>query len=316
MLAPVILFIPATHSKWAINGQIDVMTYYQNKELRAGLHYNVPAINETDGYLTNLNLNDFHTYSIEWDKFEIKWFFDEINILTKNINRNFGSIYSRDGQPFNESFRLFISLSIESSAADSNTNPVSVLDDVMDWKCSLFIIDYVRIYKWVDRYENSSISSNDISADKICEAVMPHIRPKKKANESNSNNTILIVIVSIFSFVLLIILISIIFLISINLRKWKRDINIMTNIDQNYDDKDIRYLEVYDELNTDYNHVNIYKREESENVSNNDYTNPLEVVTKHCVGNENEEKYEVMTDQKEKKNSIPLYMIMKTNNKL
>jgi hypothetical protein len=315
MLAPVILFIPATHSKWAINGQIDVMTYYQNKELRAGLHYNVPAINETDGYLTNLNLNDFHTYSIEWDKFEIKWFFDEINILTKNINRNFGSIYSRDGQPFNESFRLFISLSIESSAADSNTNPVSVLDDVMDWKCSLFIIDYVRIYKWVDRYENSSISSNDISADKICEAVMPHIRPKKKANESNSNNTILIVIVSIFSFVLLIILISIIFLISINLRKWKRDINIMTNIDQNYDDKDIRYLEVYDELNTDYNHLNIYKRKESENVSNNDYTNPLEVVTKHCVGNENEEKYEVMTDQKEKKNSIPLYMIMKTNNK-
>jgi hypothetical protein len=296
MLAPVILFIPATHSKWAINGQIDVMTYYQNKELRAGLHYNVPAINETDGYLTNLNLNDFHTYSIEWDKFEIKWFFDEINILTKNINRNFGSIYSRDGQPFNESFRLFISLSIESSAADSNTNPVSVLDDVMDWKCSLFIIDYVRIYKWVDRYENSSISSNDISADKICEAVMPHIRPKKKANESNSNNTILIVIVSIFCFVPLIILISIVFLLSKYLKKSNRDINVVTNIDRIYDDTDIRYPEVYDELNTDPIYINIYAGEEPEDVSNNDYTNPLEVVTKHCVRNENEGKYEVITN--------------------
>jgi hypothetical protein len=90
----------------------------------------------------------------------------------------------------------------------------------------------------------------------------------------------------------------------------------VTNIDHNYDDTDISCPEVYDELNADYNHINIYKREESENISKDDYTNTLEVVTKHCVGNENEEKYEVMTDQKEKKNSIPLYMIMKTNNKL
>jgi hypothetical protein len=141
---------------------------------------------------------------------------------------------------------------------------------------------------------------------------MPHIRPKKKANESNSNNTILIVIVSILSFVLLIILISIVFLISIHLKKSKRDINVETNIDHNYDDTDIRYPEVYDELNIGYDSINIYKGEESENISNNYYTNPL---NKRCVGNENEGKYEVISDQKEKENSLPLYMIMKPNNK-
>jgi hypothetical protein len=92
------------------------------------------------------------------------------------------------------------------------------------------------------------------------------------------------------------------------LRKSKRDINVLTNIDYNYDDTDISYPEVYDELNTDYDHINIYKGEESENVSNNDCTNPLEVVTKHCVGNENEGKYELMTDQKEKENSVHLYI--------
>jgi hypothetical protein len=316
MMAPAILFIPATPSESIKNGQIDVMTYFQNNELGTGLGYNDPPTSETGKYLTNSNLNDFHTYSIEWDKFEIKWFFDEINILTINISRNLSSIYSRKGEPFDQPFKLLITLDIGPFGGPFFPYPLSILDDVMDWKCSLFIIDYVRIYKWVDRYENSSKSSKDISADKICEAVMPHIRPKKKANESNSNNTILIVIVSILSFVPLIILILIVFLISIHLKKSNRDINVVTSIDNNYDETDIRYPEVYDELNTNYDYINIYKGEESENISNNDHTNPLEVVTKHCVGNENEGKYELMTDQKEKKNSIPLYMIMKTNKKL
>jgi beta-glucanase (GH16 family) len=294
MLRPIITFIPATYLEWARNGQIDVMDYFQNNELRAGLHYNVKPsyTNEAEGYLTNSNLNDFHTYSIEWDKFEIKWFFDENKFLTKNISRNLGSIYSRDGQPFDQSFRLLITLGIGPFGENFFPIPIiSVLNDVMDWKCSLFIIDYVRTYKWVDRYENLSISSKEISADKICETVMPHIRPKKKENESNSNNTILIVIVSISSFVLFIILISIVFLLSIHLKKSKRDINVVENIDHKYDDTNISYPEFYDELSTNYNYLNIYSGEESENVSNNDYTNPLEVVTKHCVGNENEGKH-------------------------
>jgi hypothetical protein len=65
MLKPVIEFIPATNLERARKGQIIVMSYFQNNELRKGLHQNVRAIEETDGYLTNSNLNDFHTYSKE-----------------------------------------------------------------------------------------------------------------------------------------------------------------------------------------------------------------------------------------------------------
>jgi hypothetical protein len=279
-LRPVLSMISATPSEWARNGHIDVMTYLQNNKLEAGLHYNVKPSNtyETfkDGeYSINSNLNDFHTYSIEWDKFEIKWFFDQTQTLAININRTLGSIYSRLGEPFDRPFRLLIDLGVGPFKEDFFPYPVSVLDDIMEWKCSLFIIDYIRIYKRVDRYEISSKSSNDISADKICEAVMPHIRPKKKENESNSNNAILIVIVSIFSFVLLISLMSIIFVISI--KKLKRDVNVVTNIDHKYDDKDIRFPEVYNALNTDYNYINNYG--ELENTSNIDYIYTLEVVT-------------------------------------
>jgi beta-glucanase (GH16 family) len=184
------------------------MTYLQNNKLKPGLHYNVKQSYTYESfkageYFTNSNLNDFHTYSIEWDKFEINWFFDENKILTKNINRKLGSIYTRDGQPFDESFRLLINLGVGPFKKGFFTYSLSVLDDVMEWKCSLFIIDYVRIYEWVDRNENSSISSGDTSKDKICETVMPHIRPKKKANQSNSDNTILIV--SNLGFVLLLV---------------------------------------------------------------------------------------------------------------
>ncbi len=86
MLRPFINLSPVTELEWARNGRFDVMTYSQNNELNAGLYYNFPAISEIRGYLTNSNLNDFHTYSIEWNKFEIKWLFDEIKILTINMS--------------------------------------------------------------------------------------------------------------------------------------------------------------------------------------------------------------------------------------
>jgi hypothetical protein len=274
--------ISATPSKWARNGQIDVMNYVQNNKLISDLHYDVKQSPKYEsskdyGYTTNSNLNDFHTYSIEWNQFEIKWFFDRINTLTININRTLDTDYSRLGEPFDQPFRLSINLGVGPFEKHFFSLPTSFCEDVINWKCSLFIIDYVRIYEWVERNEISSKSSNDISANKICEAVMPHIRPKKKENESNSNNTILIVIVSIFSFVLLISLILIVFIIS--MKKLKRDVNVVTNIDHNYHDKDIRFPEVYDALNTDYNYINNYG--ELESTSNIDYIYPLEVVTSH-----------------------------------
>jgi len=57
----------------------------------------------------------------------------------------------------------------------------------------------------------------------------------------------------------------------------KRDVNVVTNIDHKYDDKDIRFPEVYNALNTDYNYINNYG--ELENTSNIDYIYPLEVMT-------------------------------------
>jgi hypothetical protein len=318
MLGPFIGFIPTNVSGWARNGRIEVMNYFQNNELQAGLVYNDPYIYEVDKYSTNSNLNDFHTYSIEWDKFQIKWFFDETEILTINISRNLGSIYSRKGEPFDQPFRLTIHLDINKFVGPFFPHRPSVLDDVMDWKCSLFIIDYVRIYNWVDRYENSSISSYDISADKICEAVMSIIRPNKTVNELNSTNiftkpnsqrylpkikpdkkedlNVLTIIFSVIGSVSLIVLISIIVYLLIPKRNLKRNI-IKGNL-ENYDDT--HEPEKYDDIREPEKYDAIY------NV--NEYAHNYEEVIEYRVGNEDTDKYKVIIHEKEEKNSLPIYL--------
>jgi len=115
MLRPAIFMIPVTFTEWARNGQIDVMTNNQNTKLGAALHYGVPHVYDSyksDEFSTDSNLNHFHTYSIEWNEYEFKWFFDDINHLTIGIDRNLGSIYTRNGQPFDQPFRLLIHLGV------------------------------------------------------------------------------------------------------------------------------------------------------------------------------------------------------------
>jgi hypothetical protein len=196
-----------------------------------------------------------------------------------NISRNFGLIYSRKGQPFDQYFRLRINLGV----GDYIPQPVSPINDVMDWKCSLFIIDYVRIYKWVDRYENSSIGSNDVSVDKICDSVMPDIRLEKKANDS-----IILVIISVLSSVLLLILIPIIMFLLIRSRKLNQ-----INVERN--------TSIYDDIHVPQGcHVS---------TPDNGHTNPFEMIAEHYDRIEDEETYESLTEQKIDDNP---YMIMKT----
>jgi hypothetical protein len=212
--------------------------------LGAGIHYSISEqyeYNTSGDFSTLSNLNDFHTYSIEWNESEIKWFFDDINHLTININRSLSSLYSVVGQPFDKRFRLLIHLGV--GGGDGNNvffpNQILSLEDVINWKCSLLIIDYVRIYKWKNGSQILNSSSNDVSVNKICEEVMPLITPPK-------TSTIVVTIVSIISSFLLLVLIPIIVFLLIRQTNLKR-INDENNID-NYDD--INDPERYDAINT------------------------------------------------------------------
>ena len=137
--------------KWDIGGEIDIMTNVQIQQLGSGIHYNSPHIFDglQDGlFSANTSLDDFNIYSLEWNQFEIKWFFNDYNYFTRNISRKLGTIYDRNGQPFDQPFRLIISLGVGGSSFFGNSKLTE--DDVIDWKCSLYILDYVRIYSFVN----------------------------------------------------------------------------------------------------------------------------------------------------------------------
>jgi beta-glucanase (GH16 family) len=154
MLRPSFFMIPEKFEFWAKNGQIDIMANNQNNILPAGIHHSwdppVYQFNRSGEFSTLSNLNDFHTYSIEWNESEIKWFFDDINHLTINMNRILSSKYSRVGEPFDKGFKLVIHLGVGGNTGNHFFFPNQVLspEDVINWKCPLLVIDYVRIYKW------------------------------------------------------------------------------------------------------------------------------------------------------------------------
>jgi beta-glucanase (GH16 family) len=150
LLRSAIFMISESLSEWARNGQIDIMTNVQNKKLGAGLHYNVPSFYamNSEEFSTDLNLNDFHIYSLEWNQFEIKWGFDNINHLTININQKLGSIYSRNGQPFDRPFKVVFQLGVGPFGKGFFPSTDSVYENVKDWLRPIFIIDYVKIYRY------------------------------------------------------------------------------------------------------------------------------------------------------------------------
>jgi hypothetical protein len=193
------------------------------------------------------------------------------------------------GQPFDKRFRLLIHLGV--GGGDGNNiffpNQILSLEDVINWKCSLLIIDYVRIYKWKNGSQILNSSSNDVSVDKICQEVMPLITPKIASNEKTS--TTVVMIVSIISSFLLLVLIPIIVFLLIRQRNLKR-INDKNNID-NYDD-------IYDPERCD--DTNTY----------NEYTEPYQELDQYCVVSEGTQKYEEMADQKKDRNSDPRYLPM------
>jgi len=69
-LQSTIYMVPKDDADWALNGQITIMTDRQTFNIESGLFYGRPEVNtKEDKYLAKSNLNDFHTYAIEWNQF-------------------------------------------------------------------------------------------------------------------------------------------------------------------------------------------------------------------------------------------------------
>ena len=170
---PAIWMLPTdfVYGGWAASGEIDIMESVNLKapstekgaakgELESRvfgtLHYgkNWPG-NVSSGQAVHLpgNVNpadDFHTYAIEWEEGEIRWYIDDVHYATQRQNgwysqyeENGKIVSGGPGAPFNQKFHLLLNVAVGGNwAANANDGGIdkSAFPQTM-------AIDYVRVYQ-------------------------------------------------------------------------------------------------------------------------------------------------------------------------
>lgn len=132
---------------WAASGEIDIMEYLGNapEEIFGTIHFGQPFPgNQFDSEFfpnpTNINFNDdFHTFAIEWEPGEIRWYVDNELYATKNTWWSNGGNYPA---PFDQDFHLLLNLAVGGNLP-GNPDATTVFPQE-------FVIDYVRVYESLD----------------------------------------------------------------------------------------------------------------------------------------------------------------------
>ena len=128
------------------------------KNVSAGVPYDFgnPDTNPAD---------DFHTYTLEWEKDEMRWYVDDVHFATQTSDGWWSHYRDENGElqqapddaPFNQRFHLLLNLAIGGSWA-ANVNEKGIGSDL---KSADMMVDYVRVYQCSkDRTTGKGCASN------------------------------------------------------------------------------------------------------------------------------------------------------------
>ncbi len=195
---PAIWMLPTDHiyGTWAASGEIDIMEavnlgtisdalfdpavpqslHTLETRVHGTLHYGATwpdNIYTGSGVILPNKINpadNFHTYAIEWEQGEIRWYVDNYHFLTqrsshwysRSKNANGEWITAESDAPFNERFYLILNLAI-GGVWPENTNEKGI--NTSNYPKQL-LIDYVRVYE----------CSDTINTGKGCAAIDPKAR--------------------------------------------------------------------------------------------------------------------------------------------
>ena len=236
-----------------------VIAYRARRRTISGLTYQDQDEKQSSDQFTVIENNTdsirFREYSIDWNPTKIKWALDGITYYSVNLTEKMAPYFNHK--------KIEFLLVIESLVTQDTLGWQDLtLQDIMDWNCSLFIIDYVRYYRWTEQLVNNTknLTETEISSRDICDSVMPSIRPTFPLIETSFWINFMI-----FASILLLILFSIIVLLFILLRNRSIDMNKRSNEtkrDNLYDDIEGEY---YDPVYYEIDESGIYDNMESIN---------------------------------------------------
>jgi beta-glucanase (GH16 family) len=194
---PAIWMLPtdSPYGTWASSGEIDIMEAVNLKVVTNGsapeakvhgtLHYgrNWPGnVSASADYLLPNNaspVDDFHTYAVEWEEGEIRWYVDDVHFATQR-DTGWYSQYMQDdnlkdapvGAPFDRhsKFHLLLNLAVGGNWA-GNVNNTGIDESVFPQK---LLVDFVRVYECS---ESAVTGKGCATINENAEIVPGHQRP-------------------------------------------------------------------------------------------------------------------------------------------
>jgi len=143
------------YGDWPASGEIDIMEAVNldgfpgpggiggDNEIFGTLHYgggNLGRIIASTTYVPSTDVTaDFHTYALEWDEFEIRWYYDGILYAVENTWRSSAAPYPA---PFDQPFYILLNLAVGGNfpgSPDGSTPFPATME-----------VDWVRVYSGED----------------------------------------------------------------------------------------------------------------------------------------------------------------------
>lgn len=158
---------------WASSGEIDIMEAINTGAdpfISGTMHHGFPwPLNQREGSTTEAIADgEFHTYAVEWEENEVRWFVDGEHYLTITSDHWYSYFYDEDAQtytqaaggaPFDTEFHLLLNLAVGGAAPGNVSDPSVVPAEMM--------VDYVRVYECA--YDQTNGAGCNSNADRSLE---------------------------------------------------------------------------------------------------------------------------------------------------
>ncbi|XP_051170432.1 glucan endo-1,3-beta-glucosidase-like isoform X3 [Leptopilina boulardi] len=141
---------------WAASGEFDIMeSRGQNPtKVSSALHFGGQWPNNkfTSSGDKDFGFDftaDFHIFAMEWNSKDIKFYVDNKLTWTQSLEKSYGSIYPRNGAPFDQKFHILLNVAIAGGFFDPAKYGQFDINTAGPTWTQAYQIDYVRVYKWV-----------------------------------------------------------------------------------------------------------------------------------------------------------------------
>ena len=136
---------PSPYGTWAASGEIDIMEAVNpaatgGNTIYGTIHYGgqFPAnVFSGEQFVAASSITaNFHSYALEWDEFEIRWYLDDELYAVRNTWSSTGGAFPA---PFNEPFYILLNTAVGGNFPGAPNASTAVTPVTME-------VDYIRVY--------------------------------------------------------------------------------------------------------------------------------------------------------------------------